>query len=180
MYVRCKVPSNRIFSYAQNGARLPPTVSVYRGNASSGSSLWGDTYTRNVAESGLPAIRSPGDEERVLRPLRTPLSDGEKVENMEDDSDCCEERMETDEENDDKDDILKGEMLGDRDIMKAQSLLKIQFPGMDGLLPPTPIAKGLVQIINTMELHWVCLSPRNEHNNCIKVAKTFNHNVIKQ
>ena len=53
---------------------------------------------------------------------------------MEVDSDCCEEEMETDEENDN---ILKGEMLGDRDIMKAQSLLKIQFPGIDGLLAPT-------------------------------------------
>ena len=85
---------------------------------------------------------------------------------MEVDSDCCEEEMETDEENDDKDNILKGEMLGDRDIMKAQSLLKIQFPGIDGLLPPTlgpagqfpPIANGFVQIINTMKSHWVCLS----------------------
>ena len=86
---------------------------------------------------------------------------------MEVDSDCCEERMETDEEND-EDNILKGEMLGDRDIMKAQSLLKIQFPGIDGLLPPTlgpagqfpPIPNGFVQIINTMELHWVCHTQR--------------------
>ena len=73
--------------------------------------------------------------------------------------------METDEEND-EDNILKGEMLGNRDIEKAQSLLKIQFPGIDGLLPPTlgpagkfpSIANEFVQIINTMECHWVCLS----------------------
>ena len=73
--------------------------------------------------------------------------------------------METDEEND-EDNILKGGMLGNRDIEKAQSLLKIQFPHIDGLLPPTlgpagkfpSIANEFVQIINTMECHWVCLS----------------------
>lgn len=48
---------------------FPPTASVYRGDASSGSSLWGETYTMNAAESGLPPSRSPDDEERVLRPL---------------------------------------------------------------------------------------------------------------
>ena len=66
----------------------------------------------------------------------TPLSAGEKVESMEVDSDCCEEQMETDEENDDKDKILKDEMLSDGHIMMAQSLLTIQFPRIDGLLPP--------------------------------------------
>ena len=69
-------------------------------------------------------------------------------------------------ENDDKDTILKGEMLPDRHIMMAQSLLKIQFPEIDGLLSPKlcpagqfpPIASEFIQIINTMKSHWVCLN----------------------
>ena len=69
-------------------------------------------------------------------------------------------------ENDDKDTILKGQMLTDRHIMMAQPLLKIQFPEIDGLLSPTlgpagqfpPIANEFVQIVNTIKSHWVCLS----------------------
>jgi len=69
-------------------------------------------------------------------------------------------------ENDHKDTILKGEVLTDRHITMAQSLLKIQFPEIDGLLSPTlgptgqfpPIANEFIQIVNTMKSHWVCLS----------------------
>ena len=61
-------------------------------------------------------------------------------------------------ENDDKDTILKGEMLTDSHIMMAKSLLKIQFPEIDGLISPTlgpagefpPIAREFIQIVNTM------------------------------
>ena len=50
--------------------------------------------------------------------------------------------------------------------MMAQSLLKIQFPEIDGLLSPKlspaeqfpPIASEFIQIINTMKSHWVCLN----------------------
>ena len=59
-------------------------------------------------------------------------------------------------ENDDKDTILKGQMLTDRHIMMAQSLFKIQFPEIDGLLSPTlgpagqfpPIPNVFVQIVS--------------------------------
>ena len=50
--------------------------------------------------------------------------------------------------------------------MMAQSLLKIQFPEIDGLLSPTlgpagqfpPIADEFIQIVNPMKSHWVCLT----------------------
>ena len=66
--------------------------------------------------------------------------------------------------NDVKDTILKGEMLTDRHTMMVQSLLKIHFPEIDGLLSPTlgpagqfpPTANEFVQSVNTMKTHWVC------------------------
>lgn len=69
-------------------------------------------------------------------------------------------------EKDDKESILKSEMLTDRHIMMAQSLLKTQFPEIEGFLSPTlgpagqfpPMANEFIQIINTMKLHWVCVS----------------------
>lgn len=56
-------------------------------------------------------------------------------------------------------------MLTDRHTMMVQSLLKIQFPEIDGLLSPTlgpagqfpPTANEFVQSVNTMKSHWVCL-----------------------
>ena len=61
-------------------------------------------------------------------------------------------------ENDHKDTILKGEVLTNWHIMMAQSLLKMQFPEIDGLLSPTlgpagefsPIANEFIQIVNAM------------------------------
>ena len=69
-------------------------------------------------------------------------------------------------EKEDKDTVLQSNMLTDRHIMMAQSLLKTQFPEFDGLLSPTlgaagqfpPMANEFIQIINTMKMHWVCLS----------------------
>lgn len=66
--------------------------------------------------------------------------------------------------NDVKDTILKGEMLTDRHTMMVQSLLKIHFREIDGLLSPTlgpagqfpATANEFVQSVNTMKTHWVC------------------------
>ena len=49
-------------------------------------------------------------------------------------------------ENNDKDTILKGEMLTDRHIMMAQSLLKIQFPEIHGLVQLDSFHQWLVSL----------------------------------
>ena len=86
----------------------------------------------------------------------------------------------------DEKELIQGQWLTDRHITAAQSILKSQFPHVDGLVSPligttsvgfNPVTSSAIQIHNNERIHWVTSSTSMESNSVNIYDSLFNDHL---